>query len=143
VRLRSLADAPEAFTSSYKRESQFDEVTWRERAKTCHWFVAECEGEAVGIAGGVVGWSGDPTRRELVGMWVAPSHRGRGLARSLLDRVAEWAGDEGATTLVLGVRQGNHAARSAYLSMGLRMVGCTAEFGNPDATIELMELQVG
>lgn len=143
VRLQSLADAPQAFTSSFQRESRFDEERWRDRARTGAWFVAEDHGEVVAIAGGVAGWSGDPAKLELVGMWVAPSHRGRGISRALLQRVAQWARSEGATTLTLGVRQGNHAARTAYLRMGLRVSGHMAEFGKPDALIELMELDLG
>src|ERR1017187_1439039 len=82
VRLRSLADATEAFTSSYGREFAYDEAKWRNLAVTGKWFVA-FDDEPVGVAVGVGGWGGDPKRRELVGMWVAPSHRRRGLAREL------------------------------------------------------------
>jgi hypothetical protein len=56
ARLRSLRDAPHAFTSTFERESSFDEPTCRDRATTCQWFVATEGNEAVGIAGGVNGW---------------------------------------------------------------------------------------
>jgi len=143
VRLRSLADAPQAFTSSVERESQFDEETWRDRTTTCQWFVANDHGEIVGVAGGLDGWSGEPSKLELVGMWVAPSHRGQGIARRLLHCVALWARSEGATTLSLGVREGNEAAHLAYDSMGLRSTGQTMPVWNvPTESIEIMEMDL-
>ena len=124
VRLRALTDAPEAFTSTIERESAYDEAKWRDLAATGRWFVA-VDDELVGVAVGVSGWSGDPNDRELVGMWVAPSHRRRGMAGALLDRVKAWATSEGATTLRLGVREGNEQAVRAYQRMGMRPSGET------------------
>jgi ribosomal protein S18 acetylase RimI-like enzyme len=92
----------------------FDEETWRDRATTCQWFVTSDKDEIVRVVGGLESWPGGPSKLELVGMWVAPSHRGRGIASSLLHCVATWATSEGATTLRLGVREGNEAALLAY-----------------------------
>ncbi len=122
VRLRSLADAPEAFTSNFDRESKYDEGKWRSLAITGQWFVAD-DGALVGVAVGVDGWSGDPTRRELVGMWVAQTHRRTGVARLLVEAVKAWAAAEGATTLRLGVREDNTSALAAYRRMGLHPTG--------------------
>ena len=139
IRLRALADAPHAFTSHYSRESEYDEAKWRDLAVTGRWFVAD-DGELVGVAVGVDGWSGDPKDRELVGMWVAPSHRRRGIAKELLDGVKAWAASEGADTLRLGVREGNHQALTAYLRMGMRSSGETMpEFDQPTNVIIVME----
>ena len=144
VRLRSLRESPHAFTSTYAREAAFDESTWRERATTCHWFVAVGEGDVVGVAGGVDGGSDDPAKRELVGMWVAPRHRGRGVARLLLDAVGAWARGEDASVLSLGVRAENEDARAVYLALGLRSSGDTgAERDHSDRSVEFMELDLG
>jgi hypothetical protein len=70
VRLRSLQDSPQAFTSTYGQESEFDEATWREQTEGCQWFVAYDGDQSVEIAAGVPGWTNDPTKRELIGMWV-------------------------------------------------------------------------
>ena len=59
MRLRSLNDAPEAFTSTFGRESTYGEAKWRDLAATSRWFVADGEG-LVGVAVGVDGWSGHP-----------------------------------------------------------------------------------
>ena len=105
--------------------------------------MAEDEGP-VGVAVGVNGWSGDSTKRELVGMWIAPSHRRHGLARQLLERVKAWAGSQGATTLRLGVREGNEQALAAYLSMGMRLSGETMpEVGRPTKEIIVLECDLG
>jgi GNAT superfamily N-acetyltransferase len=143
VRLRSLLDAPEAFTSTFHRESVYDESQWRNLAITGQWFVADDIG-LVGVAVGVDGWSADPKRRELVGMWVAPSHRRRGIARQLLDQVKAWAATQGATTLSLGVREANEHALTAYLGLGMRLSGETIpEVGHPANVIVVMECDLG
>jgi RimJ/RimL family protein N-acetyltransferase len=138
IRLRSLADAPDAFTSSVKRESSHDEQKWRSMATTGQWFVA-FDGGPVAVAVGINGWSGDERRRELVGMWVAPSHRRLGVASELLGQVKAWAASEGATTLSLGVREDNEGALAAYLRMGMRPSGETMpEVGQPAKVIIVM-----
>ena len=144
IRLRALQDSPDAFTSSYERESTFDEVTWRDRARTGQWFVAIDDSEPVGIACGIEGWSVDPAKRELVGMWVAESHRGRRVGLALLERVGEWARADGASTLTLGVVEGNHRALRAYEKMGLRVTGERIQVWNdPSRFIEVMERALG
>jgi GNAT superfamily N-acetyltransferase len=143
VRLRSLADAPDAFTSPYEREAAFDEETWRSRAVTCQWFVAFDADQPIGIAGGTDGWSTDSSERELVGMWVAPDRRGQGVAALLLSAVIAWARSQGATHLTLGVRQGNEGAMAAYLKMGLEPAGKTVvASGDPTISIEVMRLSL-
>jgi GNAT superfamily N-acetyltransferase len=73
-------------------------------------------------------------------MWVAPSHRRRGIARDLLDRVKAWATSEGAIKLKLGVREGNQEALVAYLGMGMRPSGETMpEFDQPTKVITVAE----
>jgi GNAT superfamily N-acetyltransferase len=143
VRLRSLADAPEAFTSTFAREDAYDEEKWRALAVTGQWFVAD-DGELVGVAVGIDSRPGDPRRRELVGMWVAASHRRRGVSRQLVERLKEWAASEGADTLTLGVREDNEEALAAYVRMGLRPSGETMpETGRPEKVIIMMECPVG
>jgi GNAT superfamily N-acetyltransferase len=139
VRLASLAESPHAFTSTHAREVAFDESAWQDRATTCRWFVAVEDGATIGVAGGLDGSTDDPGTRELVGMWVAPLHRGRGIARQLLDAVSDWARSDGASLLSLGVREGNDGAREAYLRLGMHPSGETvAERDQPDRSIQIM-----
>jgi GNAT superfamily N-acetyltransferase len=143
VRLQSLHESPDAFTSTYEREATFDELIWRDRATTCQWFVATEAGEAIGVAGGIDGLADDSSDRELVGMWVAPSHRGRGTARRLLEAVGVWAEGQGATMLRLGVKESNVEAHDAYLRMGLRVSRETrAAHAAPDRSVVIMVLDL-
>jgi ribosomal protein S18 acetylase RimI-like enzyme len=51
-------------------------------------------------------------------MWVAPDHRGRGVAQRLIAEVAEWSVADGASVLRLDVGVDNGPARAAYLRAG-------------------------
>lgn len=143
IRLRALGDVPDAYTSTFARESAYDEAAWRRMATKGRWFVAE-DSELVGVAIGVDGWSEDPNVRELVGMWVAPTHRRSGIARQLLEHVKDWAALEGAKTLRLGVREPNQRAFFAYMRLGMHPSGETMpEEGNPKSLIIMMECDLG
>jgi GNAT superfamily N-acetyltransferase len=143
VRLRSLADSPSAFASTHRREAALTAEEWRRRLDRSLTLVAVDGGEEVGTAAGVPPWTDDPGARELVGMWVAPAHRGRGVARALLARVATWAEGEGAARLRLGVLDGNAGARAAYLRMGMRPIGVVEPLGSqPERTIEILECRL-
>jgi GNAT superfamily N-acetyltransferase len=138
VRLRALADAPAAFTSDVEREGDLAEAQWRSRLRTGRWFVATEGSETVGMATGIPAPVGD--ERELVGMWVAPEWRQRGVARALVTAVAAWAREDGATRLTLGVIAGNEGARAAYLAMGLYATGEHQEWRDRDRPIEILAL---
>jgi GNAT superfamily N-acetyltransferase len=118
VRLRSLADAPEAFGSTLERERELGEPEWRARLTTPA-VVVEDEGQAVACG---AAFSPEPGRAMVVAMWVDPAHRGRGLSRTVLDPLVGWARDEG-LRVELGVAPGNTAARAAYLSYGFVPTG--------------------
>jgi ribosomal protein S18 acetylase RimI-like enzyme len=118
VRLRSLADAPEAFGSTHEREAAFDEAEWRSRAASNGWFIALDGDEPVGIVAGYQDPDAPVGQRHLVAMWVASRARGRGVAPRLVDAVIESARDDGSTEVTLGVADGNERARAVYLRYG-------------------------
>ena len=122
IRLRSLADAPEAFCSTLEREQNFDDETWKlrlERAVT----VFAWEGDAViGTATG----KPDPHEdggREIVAMWVDPAHRREGVATAIIDELVGWARAEGAHSIALWVADDNDSARRAYERCGFAVTG--------------------
>jgi hypothetical protein len=71
LRLRALADAPDAFASTLEREAAFPEDVWRERAEggpASATFIARA------LIGHAVRWSREHQARELVA-WVAEDPR--------------------------------------------------------------------
>lgn len=59
---------------------------------------------------------------ELLRIIVAPSHREHGLARRLLGQVLDWAGEQGASRMLLEVREDNAAARALYRGAGFSQI---------------------
>jgi GNAT superfamily N-acetyltransferase len=120
VRLVALADAPDAFASSWAREHAYEEADWR-RILTgggCS-AVAWRENEPVGLVGGYV----HDGQAELVSMWVAPSARGSSAADSLIKAVVGWAREIGAAELTLWVVEGNDRAERVYARHGYSRTG--------------------
>jgi ribosomal protein S18 acetylase RimI-like enzyme len=140
VRLRALRDTPSAFGSSYERESQLPDAEWIARA--VRWngdkgigFLAMDDGIACGIVGSFLD-EGDPTRAQLISMWTAPTHRGQGVGRFLVDEVAAWARQRGARTLQLMVTSVNEPAMRFYERLGFTRTGRTGPYPNDPNVIE-------
>jgi RimJ/RimL family protein N-acetyltransferase len=123
VRLASLAESPEAFGSTHARELAFPEAEWRSRAGGNGWFVASDGDRVQGVAAGYHDESSPPEQRHLVAMWVAPEARGTGVAAELVEAVVQWARDDGASEVTLGVADGNERARALYLNCGFVSTG--------------------
>src|SRR5205807_820604 len=60
---------------------------------------------------------------QLVSMWVAPTHRGGGVAGELLDAALAWAKGAGARTVALWVTRGNDRALRFYERAGFSVTG--------------------
>jgi ribosomal protein S18 acetylase RimI-like enzyme len=107
IRLRSLAESPDAFGSTLEREQGFAEDDWRRRLTGPVYVVTDPGPVAVG---GIFDEGGT---LHVWGMWTDPAHRGRGHARRILDALI--APDAAA---VLDVNVTNDAARAAYERYG-------------------------
>jgi ribosomal protein S18 acetylase RimI-like enzyme len=125
VRLRALADAPDAFGRTFEEERGRPDAEWEAqlarsvRSDSTLTAVAERDGEAVGFVHAQVD-ADEPPTAELFGMWVAPAARRSGAGRALVDAIAAWARSRGAVRLVLNVTEGNTAAERLYERAGLR-----------------------
>lgn len=124
IRLRALADAPDAFGSTLEREASRPDEAWRDWAGRRDRVVvlAERDGAAVGIASG----GPAPTEERVAGlyaMWVEPSARGSGVAERLVDTVEAWAREAGYREIGLGVTVGNDRAARLYERLGYRDTG--------------------
>ncbi len=107
IRLRALADAPDAFGSTLEREQAFTEDDWRRRLGGPVYVVEDPGPVAVG---GIFDNAGLP---HVWGMWTEPEHRGRGHARAILDALIPPG-----TSAQLDVNLSNTAARAAYERYG-------------------------
>ena len=130
IRLRALADAPDAFGSTHGAEQALAPETWATRLARAtgsgidHPLAAEQGGALVGLAWAKVD-AADPAIVNLFQMWVAPEARGQGVAGALLDEAIRWAHARGARALQLGVNCANLPAvrlyeRAGFLETGLR-----------------------
>lgn len=123
IRLRALADTPDAFGSTLELERTFTEADWRSRLSGAT-VVASSGGEPVGC--GAV-FENRPGHAAVVAMWVEPAYRGQGLSRRILDDLVGWARERG-LTVEIGVSRASptaHAARAAYESYGFVHTGRT------------------
>jgi RimJ/RimL family protein N-acetyltransferase len=121
VRLRSLADAPEAFGSTLERERAFADDDWKARLRPPAVLVMDGE-RAVGLGGG---FEVRPGVILVVAMWLEPVWRGRGLSRRILDLVVDWARERG-HEVELDVATDATAARAAYERYGFVYTGETS-----------------
>jgi ribosomal protein S18 acetylase RimI-like enzyme len=122
IRLRALADAPEAFGARLDDEQRRDDAWWRE------WFV----GGAVFIAEDRTGWHGltttrpsaeDPSVIDVFSMWVAPELRRRSLGQQLLAAAVNWSRHAQARRVRLGVTDDNDAGYRLYRRAGFVPTG--------------------
>jgi ribosomal protein S18 acetylase RimI-like enzyme len=122
ARLRALLDSPYAFTSSFASESAWGEAEWRRLFDAATWIVAYEDENVIGLAASVR----EPQRsamRHFESIWVAPTHRRRGVFRALLHGLAEMECGLGVTDLLLWVLEDNDTAQLAYEALGFEPTG--------------------
>ena len=123
LRLLSLQDAPYAFSSTYELALRRTDESWREQAeRTVHGmdratFISFLEDEPVGMAA-LYRLENQADVGELLQVWVAPGQRGGQAARSLMDAVFTWAGENHFCKIIASVRRENPRAIQFYLKYG-------------------------
>jgi GNAT superfamily N-acetyltransferase len=119
VRLRSLADSPDAFGSTLEREQAFTEDDWLARLSPPAVLVLDDGGDPIGLG---AGFEVRPGVLLVVAMWVDPAWRGHGLSRRVLDLVVDWAREHD-LEVELDVTRDNPAGRAAYERYGFVYTG--------------------
>jgi len=117
IRLEALRDAPDAFASTYARETAFEPAEWHRRATRDGSFLAFIP-ELATPAGLVGGFEQEPGVAELVSMFVRPRARGHGAGEALIDAVVAWAQNRSATSVHLWVSETNKPAIRLYERCG-------------------------
>ena len=119
IRLRSLADAPDAFATTLAQSEAQPENSWEQAIASLPTFVAVQGGADVGIVRGAED-PDDAASLYLISMWVAPEARGRGVGGSLIDALVELAHERGFERILLDVGDDQRAGDRALRSEGLR-----------------------
>ena len=134
IRLRALAEAPDAFGSTCDEAAALPLDSWTEQLQSMATFAAIVDGEDVGLVRG----ARDDARTDaawLISMWVAPEVRGQGVGEALVGAVVEWARAGGARRLLLDVGDHNRPAIALYARMGFEPNGTTGSLPAPRSHI--------
>ena len=125
LRLRAMLDAPDAFGSTYERETARTIADWQKWLAPGVTFILETGNGPEGIVAGARD-AADPNVVHLMAMWLDTALRGSGGADALVNSVVSWAASEGARTIRLEVMRSNGRARRFYERIGFQADGCEA-----------------
>lgn len=130
LRLRSLADSPDAFGQPIEEAMAQPEAEWTAQARVAAagerraWFIAEqdapVEGRPPVALGVVLGRRRPPDQLLIFSMWVDPRVRRAGVGAGLIATAEQWGAGWGARRSVLWVFAGNEPAIRFYLRLGFR-----------------------
>lgn len=126
LRLRSLREHPEAFTSSFEEDTLAPlEVAQKRLSSPERKFWGAFDGDTLF---GTIGLDAETRAKNrhkatVVGMYVAAEHAGRGAGRALLEALVHEARASGLELLVLTVTEGNRGAAQLYERAGFRSFG--------------------
>jgi len=130
LRLSALAEAPDAFGSTYDLEAARNDAEWEDRLRVGACSAAQFP--ALAVTGEMplgLAWArrddADPTLGHVFQFWVAPPSRGHGVGHLLLEAVIAWARTLGLGTLHLDVTPSDPAAARLYRRAGF------VNHGNP------------
>lgn len=128
LRLRALRDAPAAFADSLEEGRAQPPERWTEWTRTgaageSRVTVVAVEGDRglAMVAGRLL--ADPPGAAWLEALWVDPSIRRAGLGSGLIEAVADWSRERGATRLDLSVTEGNEPAKAFYARAGFLETG--------------------
>ncbi len=148
IRLTALQDSPLAFLAEYENEETFDSRRWRAEFERGKWYVgitAEDPGEHAVSMLGITREAATPGHEcFLEYLWVAPGHRGRGIAFEMINQVLQRLRRSGIRTVFLWILDGNDGAMRLYKRLGF--VSCNIRQPlekRPDVSEELMRLRLG
>ena len=125
LRLRALAEDPDAFGMTLDDASGQSETEWRDWiGSPQRGFFAAVADDGTFVAMAVGAPVDDrPRAAGLFGMWVAPEARRAGIGTALVDSVEDWARAAGYARVGLGVTMTNTSAIRLYERRGFVDIG--------------------
>lgn len=130
VRLAMLLDHPDAYGSTFAREVDFDEGTWRERLGQVVLLAEREDGLPLGAATLL---RLDPADEpEIVAMWVAAHVRGQGVADALVEACVQLAHAHGDRVVRLHAMRDNPRAVAFYERVGFAFDGDSGDIEGCD-----------
>ena len=146
IRLRALADAPDAFGSTLAAEEARPDAWWMERLALGAASSTQCPLVAVdgatflGLVWGRVD-AATPPIANVFQVWVAPESRGQGCGTQLLDAVIAWVKATSAQCVELRVTCGTSSASRLYVRMGFVAHG-TPEPLRPGSSMQAQAMRL-
>jgi GNAT superfamily N-acetyltransferase len=128
LRLRALAESPDAFGRTLADELARSDADWIRITESVTtpggqvMLVAEEAGRSLGLTFGIFDKERAKTGH-VGGMWVDPGVRGRGAGRALVEAAIAWARSRGLDRLELWVTKGNGPAVRLYERAGFADTG--------------------
>jgi len=148
LRLSALRESPLAFGGSYEAErslppSEFSSVAEdRAISERDAIFVATNEAEFVGLISAF--FDNESDEPFISSMWIAPSHRRKGLGAMLVRTAQLWLASLGAEEVYAWVTSTNTNAITFYESLGFEATDTTKQLpSNPSLVERLYILRIG
>lgn len=128
LRLMSLKDAPEAFSTTYESAAQRSPESWAAQADASaegtarFTFLAFVDDKPAGLAA-LYRDAGEADQGEIIQVWIAPAFRSGGLAGNLIDFAFRCAKSNGFFKIRAEVMVSNKRALRFYEKQGFKIDG--------------------
>jgi len=132
VRLESLRESPEAFSTTYESALQRDDDSWRAQADASAsgsdraTFVVVLAGRPIGV-GAIYRDLDQPQEGELIQVWISSESRGGGVAADLMEALFQWAASNGFEAIRAEVTPDNLRALRFYEKCGFARMEADTE----------------
>jgi len=109
-------------------------------APTRHFVVAvDDEHSIIGYAGV---FAPGAAEADVLTVGVVPNHRGKGVARQLMELLTNWAHNQGSTAMMLEVKVDNAEAIGLYESLGYSKLNTRKDYFGPGLDALVMRLEL-
>jgi ribosomal-protein-alanine N-acetyltransferase len=109
-------------------------------APTRHFVVAvDDEQNIIGYAGV---FAPGAAEADVLTVGVVPNHRGKGVARQLMELLTNWAHNQGSTAMMLEVKVDNAEAIGLYESLGYSKLNTRKDYFGPGLDALVMRLEL-